>query len=68
MEVASLDIAKAYHNSPIAPAHKKYLCVFWKGVVYVQHVAIDGLSTAAAFKGLWQMQPLQCLKLVTSGP
>jgi len=46
MEAVSLDIAKAYRNSPIPPNHKKYLCILWKGGIYVQHVAIEGLATA----------------------
>ena len=50
-EAASLDIAKAYCNSPISPAHKKYLCVYWKDCVYVQHVAVEGLATAGGIQG-----------------
>jgi len=51
MEAASLDIAKAYRNSPILPSHKKYLCVYWKGGVYVQHIAVEGLATAGGIQG-----------------
>src|SRR5882724_8809339 len=51
MEATSLDIAKAYRNSPISPKHKKSLCVLWKGGVYVQHVAIKGLATAGGIQG-----------------
>jgi len=50
-EAASLDVAKAYQISPISPDHKKYLCIFWKGAVYVQHVAIKGLATAGGIQG-----------------
>src|SRR5882672_7587553 len=50
-EAGSLDISKAYRNSPIIPRHKRYLCVFWKGDVYVQHVAIKGLATAGGIHG-----------------
>ena len=39
-EVASLNIAKAYRNSPIIPGHKQYLGVMWRQSIYVQHVAI----------------------------
>src|SRR5882672_5977216 len=49
-EAASLDIAKAYRNSPIAPCHKKYLCVLWKGLVYMKHIAIEGLATAGGIQ------------------
>ena len=50
-EVASLDIAKAYRNSPISPSQKKYLCMYWKNNVYVQHVVIEGLATAGGIQG-----------------
>src|SRR5882672_8253013 len=50
-KAASLDIAKAYRNSPIIPCHKKYLCMFWKGAVYVQHVSIKGLAMAGRIQG-----------------
>ena len=50
-EATSLDIAKAYRNSPICPTHKKYLCVFWRGSIYVQHVAIEGLATMGWIQG-----------------
>ena len=51
MEATSLDIAKAYHNSPICPAHKKYLCIYWRDSVYIQHVAVKGLATAGGIQG-----------------
>ena len=51
MEATLLDIAKAYRNSPISPKHKKYLCILWKGGVYVQHIAIEGLATAGSIQG-----------------
>src|SRR5882724_469247 len=50
-EAASLDIAKAYRNSSISPSHKKYLCMYWKNNVYVQHVVIEGLATAGGIQG-----------------
>jgi len=50
-EATSLDVAKAYHISPIFPAHMKYLCVLWKDSVYVQHVVIEGLETAGGIQG-----------------
>src|SRR6266481_9627667 len=49
---ASLDIAKAYRNSLISPAHKCYLPVMWKDLIYVQHVAIEGLATAGGIQGM----------------
>jgi len=50
-EAASLDITKAYQNSPICPEHKKYLCIYWKEAIYVLHVTIEGLSTAGGIQG-----------------
>jgi len=50
-QAASLDIAKAYRNSPITPTNKKYLCVYWKDSVYIQHIAIEGLATAGGIQG-----------------
>ncbi len=50
-QAASLDIAKAYRNSPIAPIHKCYLPVMWKNSIYVQHVAIEGLVMVGGIQG-----------------
>ena len=50
-QAASLDIAKAYRNSPIIPDHKRYLAILWRGHVYIQHVAIEGLATAGGIQG-----------------
>jgi len=50
-QAVSFDISQVYHNSPITHIHKKYLCVFWKGGVYVQHVEIEGLATAGSIQG-----------------
>jgi len=50
-EAASLDIMKASHNSLIALMHNEYLCVSWKGGIYVQHVTIEGLATASGIQG-----------------
>jgi len=55
-QAASLDIAKAYRNSPIAPTHKHYIPVMWKGSIYVQHVTIKGLVTAGG-----RVQLLMCV-------
>ena len=50
-QAASLDITKAYRNSPIFPQHKKYLCVYWTGCIYVKHVTIEGLETTGGIQG-----------------
>src|SRR5882672_11862676 len=62
MQAASLDVEKAYRNSPILPAHKRYLCVYWKGSVYVQHVAVKGLATAGGIQGCVADATLDLLK------
>jgi len=49
--VASLDITKAYRNSPILPKQKCYLAFMWQGKIYVQHVVIEGLTTASGIQG-----------------
>jgi len=51
MQAASLDIQRAYHNSPIAPIHKPFLAVSWKDDIYVGHVAVEGLATARGIQG-----------------
>jgi len=33
------------------PAHKKYLCIYWKDLIYVQHIAIEVLATAGGIQG-----------------
>ena len=50
-KAAMLDIAKAYRNSPIAPAHKPYLPIMRDAKIYEQHVAIEGLTTAGGIQG-----------------
>ena len=46
-----LDMVQAYHNSPIIPAHKKYLAVSWQNEIYVQHNAVKGLSSVGGIQG-----------------
>ena len=49
--VASLDIERVYHNSPIMPIHKPYLAVPWKDKIFVGHVAVEGLATTSGIQG-----------------
>ena len=51
MEATTLDIAKAYRNSPIVPAHKPYLPIMWDVKIYMQHIDIESLATAAGIQG-----------------
>src|SRR5882724_3394254 len=67
-DTASLDIAKAYCNSPISPSHKKYLCMYWKNNVYVQHIAIEGLATAGGIQGTIANATVKLLKFHTIDP
>src|SRR5882724_5373637 len=51
MQVETLDMIQAYRNSPIIPAHKKYLAVCWQDGIYVQHNTIEGLSSEGRIQG-----------------
>jgi len=44
-------MVQAYRNSPIIPAHKKYLAVSWHDSIYMQHNAIEGLSSVGGIQG-----------------
>src|SRR5882724_1832226 len=50
-QAASLDIERAYHNSPIAQIHKPYLAVPWHDNIYVGNVVVEGLATAGGIQG-----------------
>src|SRR5882724_9195368 len=50
-QATSLDLTSAYHNSPIAPLHKKYVCILWKNSIYMQHVKIEGMAMAGGIQG-----------------
>jgi hypothetical protein len=43
---ATFDISAAYRTVPIRPDQQNYLCIYWKGKVYVDHAACFGLLTA----------------------
>jgi len=45
-------MVQAYRNSPIIPEHKKYLAVCWQDEIYVQHNAVEGLSSAGGIQGM----------------
>jgi len=50
-EAATLDMIQAYRNSPIIPAHKKYLAVCWHEEIYVQCNTVKGLASAGGIQG-----------------
>ena len=33
------------------PQHKKYVWIFWKNSVYIQHVAVEGQATVGEIQG-----------------
>src|SRR5882724_2149233 len=61
MEAATLDMVQAYRNSPIIPEHKKYLAVCWQDEIYIQHNAVEGLSSAGGIQG---MPADACIKIL----
>src|SRR5882724_10657675 len=48
---ACLDIISAYRNSPLLLAHKAYIASMWQGQIYIDHCAMEGLSTAVNIQG-----------------
>jgi len=58
----------AYCNLPITPNHNKYLCVFWKGGIYVQHVAIEGLAMVGGIQENIADVTIALLKFHEVGP
>src|SRR5882724_9572991 len=50
-QAASLDMIRAYRNSPLAPAHKPHVASMWHGSIYIDHCAMEGLSTAGNIQG-----------------
>src|SRR5882672_1172846 len=42
---------RAYHNSPLAPSHKPYVASMWRGGIYIDHCAMEGLSSAGNIQG-----------------
>ena len=46
-----MDIMSAYRNSPLLPAHKAYVASMWHRGIYVDHCAMEGLSSAGNIQG-----------------
>jgi hypothetical protein len=46
-----MDIQRAYRNSPVLPAHKRYIALHWRGGYYIDHVLRFGLATAGGIQG-----------------
>jgi len=49
---ASLDIILAYRNSPLLPRHKAYVASKWRNKIYVDHCAMEGLSSSGNIQGV----------------
>src|SRR5882724_11858385 len=52
MQGAMLNIVHAYRNSLLAPQHKAYIASMWHGNIYVDHCAIEGLSSSGNIQGI----------------
>jgi hypothetical protein len=50
-QAACLDIQRAYRNSPVLPAHKRYIALHWRDKFYIDHVLPFGLATAGGIQG-----------------
>ena len=50
-QAASLDIAKAYCNSPISPLHKPYIAVMWDNQIWTEHCVIFSLALSGDIQG-----------------
>jgi hypothetical protein len=48
---ATFDISAAYRLTPIRPDQQHHLCVFWKGLVYVDRAVMFGLASSAGVFG-----------------
>ena len=49
---ASLDIVWAYRSSPLPPRHKAYVASKWRNKIYVDHCAMEGLSSSGNIQGI----------------
>jgi len=51
MQGASLDIMHAYRNSALLPSHEPCMASMWKDLIYVDHCAMEGLSSVGNIQG-----------------
>jgi len=59
---------QGYQNSPIIPDRKKYLAICWQDQIYVQHNAIEGLSSAGGIQGFPTDTCIEILRVNNIGP
>src|SRR5882724_10380406 len=67
-KAATLDMVQAYRNSPIIPEHKKYLAVCWWDEIYIQHNAVEGLSSVGGIQGMPANACIEILHANDIGP
>ena len=48
---ATFDISAAYRITPVQPHQQNTLCIFWRGLVYVDRALMFGLSSSAGVFG-----------------
>lgn len=48
---ATFDISAAYRITPVRPDQQNALCIFWRGLVYVDRAVMFGLSSSAGVFG-----------------
>lgn len=48
---ATFDISAAYRITPVHPLQQNTLCVFWRGIVYVDRALMFGLTSSAGVFG-----------------
>ena len=48
---ATFDISAAYRTVPVLPLQQNALCIFWKGLVYVDRALMFGLTSSAGVFG-----------------
>jgi hypothetical protein len=44
---ATFDVSSAYRIVPVVPSQQNALCIFWKGIVYVDRALMFGLTSSA---------------------
>src|SRR5882672_4658539 len=42
---------KAYRNLPLSPRHKAYVASMWRGHIWINHCAMEGLATSGNIQG-----------------
>lgn len=48
---ATFDVSSAYRIVPVSPCQQSSLCIFWKGIIYVDRALMFGLMSSAGVFG-----------------